>query len=40
VKQPDAGARLGELADVMRSKNAGPFQVTIDFMFNDVSWTA
>jgi uncharacterized protein DUF4387 len=26
---------LGELADVMRSKNAGPFQVTIDLMFND-----
>ena len=28
-------ATLGELADVMRSKNAGPFQVTIDLMFND-----
>jgi len=26
---------LGELADVMRSKNAGPFQITIDLMFND-----
>jgi uncharacterized protein DUF4387 len=26
---------LGELADVMRSKNAGPFQFTIDLMFND-----
>ena len=25
----------GELADVMRSKNAGPSQVTIDLMFND-----
>ena len=28
---------LGELADVMRSKNAGPFQVTIDLMFNDAA---
>ena len=28
-------ATLGELADVMRSKNAGPFQITIDLMFND-----
>lgn len=26
---------LGELADVMRSKNAGPYQFTIDLMFND-----
>ncbi|MEO5692527.1 MAG: DUF4387 domain-containing protein [Usitatibacter sp.] len=26
---------LGELADVMRSKNAGPFQITIDLMFNN-----
>lgn len=26
-------ARLGELVSVMRSKNAGPFQVTIDLMF-------
>ena len=26
---------LGELADVMRSKNAGPYQVTIDLLFND-----
>jgi uncharacterized protein DUF4387 len=26
---------LGDLADVMRSKNAGPFQITIDLMFND-----
>lgn len=26
---------LGELADVIRSKNAGPFQITIDLMFND-----
>ncbi|MBC5785454.1 DUF4387 domain-containing protein [Ramlibacter sp. USB13] len=27
--------RLQDLADVLRSKNAGPFQVTIDLMFND-----
>jgi hypothetical protein len=26
-------AKLGDLASVMRSKNAGPFQVTIDVMF-------
>ena len=26
-------ARLGDLASVIRSKNAGPFQVTIDIMF-------
>ena len=25
--------RLGDLASVIRSKNAGPFQVTIDIMF-------
>lgn len=25
--------QLGELASVIRSKNAGPFQVTIDIMF-------
>jgi hypothetical protein len=30
-------ATLGELADVMRSKNAGPFQFTIDLMFNDAA---
>ncbi len=30
-------ATLGELADVLRTKNAGPFQVTIDLMFNDVA---
>lgn len=30
-----AASTLGELADVMRSKNAGPFQITIDLMFND-----
>lgn len=27
--------RLQELADVLRSKNAGPFQITIDLMFTD-----
>ena len=27
--------RLQDLADVLRSKNAGPFQITIDLMFND-----
>lgn len=26
-------AKLGELASVIRSKNAGPFQITIDIMF-------
>ncbi|HVF64232.1 MAG TPA: DUF4387 domain-containing protein [Casimicrobiaceae bacterium] len=26
---------IGDLADVVRSKNAGPFQITIDLMFND-----
>ena len=25
--------QLGDLASVIRSKNAGPFQVTIDIMF-------
>ncbi len=30
-------ARLGDLASVIRSKNAGPFQVTIDIMFADAS---
>ena len=30
-----ANATLGELADVIRSKNAGPYQFTIDLMFND-----
>ncbi len=28
--------RLYELADVVRSKNAGPFQITIDLMFGDL----
>lgn len=26
-------AKLGDIASVIRSKNAGPFQVTIDIMF-------
>lgn len=29
--------QLQDLADVIRSKNAGPFQITIDLMFNDLS---
>jgi Domain of unknown function (DUF4387) len=28
-------AKLGDLASVIRSKNAGPFQVTIDIMFEN-----
>lgn len=28
---------LGELASVIRSKNAGPFQITIDIMFGSVT---
>jgi Domain of unknown function (DUF4387) len=28
-------ATLGELAKLVRSKNAGPFWLTIDIMFND-----
>lgn len=28
-------ATLQSLADVLRSKNAGPFQITIDIMFNE-----
>lgn len=27
--------RLGELADLIRSKNAGPFELTFDIMFLD-----
>ena len=27
--------RLGEVADVVRSKNAGPFHFTFDIMFSD-----
>ena len=27
--------RLGDLADVLRSKNAGPFAITFDVMFRD-----
>ncbi len=26
-------AKLGDIANVIRSKNAGPFQITIDIMF-------
>ncbi len=28
--------KLAELAKLIRSKNAGPFELTIDIMFNDV----
>lgn len=28
-------ARLQDLASVLRSKNAGPFQITIDLLFDD-----
>jgi hypothetical protein len=28
-------AKLGELAGLIRSKNAGPFELTIDIMFDD-----
>ena len=28
-------ARLGELASLIRSKNAGPFMLTIDIMFDE-----
>lgn len=28
---------LGEFADVLRSKNAGPFEVTFDIMFEDAN---
>lgn len=30
-----SGHKLGELADVVRSKNAGPFHFTFDVMFAD-----
>ena len=26
---------LGDMADICRSKNAGPFLLTLDFLFND-----
>ncbi|MEX2642585.1 MAG: DUF4387 domain-containing protein [Acetobacterales bacterium] len=29
------GARLSDLAAVIRSKNAGPFEVTVDILFED-----
>ena len=28
-------ATLGEMADICRSKNAGPFLLTVDFLFRD-----
>ena len=30
-------AKLGDIVNVLRSKNAGPFQITIDLMFDDRS---
>lgn len=30
-------AKLGDMVTVLRSKNAGPFQITIDLMFDDRS---
>ena len=30
-------AKLGELAGLIRSKNAGPFELTIDIMFDDAA---
>jgi hypothetical protein len=30
-----SGARLYDLAKVLRSKNAGPFELTLDIMFDD-----
>lgn len=29
------GQQIAELVDVIRSKNAGPFRVTLDIFFND-----
>lgn len=28
-------ATLGDLAEILRSKNAGPFHLTVDFLFDD-----
>ncbi len=30
-------AKLGDVVSVLRSKNAGPFQITIDLMFADLA---
>jgi hypothetical protein len=35
--QENSMAKLGELASLIRSKNAGPFQLTFDIMFNDAA---
>lgn len=32
-----SAATLGQLASVLRSKNAGPFQITIDLIFGDAA---
>jgi hypothetical protein len=31
---------LSELADIIRSKNAGPFRITFDILFSDPHATA
>jgi len=28
-------ATLGDMAEILRSKNAGPFHLTVDFLFDD-----
>ena len=35
MSERGAGVQIGTLAKVVRSKNAGPFQLTIDFLFPD-----
>ena len=35
VKEKENMAKLGELARLIRSKNAGPFELTFDIMFDD-----
>ena len=32
----DGGERLADIAKVIRSKNAGPFELTFDVMFDDI----
>lgn len=31
-------ARLADVARIIRSKNAGPFELTLDVFFNDAGW--
>jgi hypothetical protein len=35
MSDPGTGVPIGKLAKVVRSKNAGPFQLTIDLLFPD-----